>query len=168
MVEGKSTHPLPLTGSWQSRISYIHTYIHKFSSHVEGFLFAIQEQEIDTRALRKMREKNKDVRATLPMNCRLCVRTEESIFHIISSCSYLSRSLYLHARHNPVAKVVYEELRWELNDSEETTYEAPLQVTKIKEAEIWWDMPISALNKILHNRPDYDYLALRYKGVQDS
>ena len=28
MVEGKSTHPLPLTGSWQSRISYIHTYIH--------------------------------------------------------------------------------------------------------------------------------------------
>ena len=44
----------------------------KFSSHVEGFLFAIQEQEIDTRALRKMREKNKDVRATLPTNCRLC------------------------------------------------------------------------------------------------
>ena len=28
MVEGKSTHPLPLTGSWWSRISYIHTYIH--------------------------------------------------------------------------------------------------------------------------------------------
>ena len=27
MVEGKSTHPLPLTRSWQSRISYIHTYI---------------------------------------------------------------------------------------------------------------------------------------------
>ena len=26
MVEGKSTHPLPFTGSWQSRISYIHTY----------------------------------------------------------------------------------------------------------------------------------------------
>ena len=86
----------------------------KFSSHVEGFLFAIKEQEIDTRAPRKMREKNKDVRATLHMNCWLCGRTEESIFHIISSCSYLSRSLYLHARHNPVAKVVYEELRWEL------------------------------------------------------
>ena len=27
MVEGKSTHLLPLTGSWRSRISYIHTYI---------------------------------------------------------------------------------------------------------------------------------------------
>ena len=126
----------------------------KISSHVEGFLFAIQEQEIDTRALRKMREKNKDVRGPLPMNCQLCGRTEESIFHIISSCSYLSRSLYLHVRHNPVAKVVYEELRWELYDSEETTYKAPLQVTKVKETEIWWDMPISTLNKIPHNRPD--------------
>ena len=31
----------------------------KFSSHVEGFLFAIQEQEINTRALCKMREKIK-------------------------------------------------------------------------------------------------------------
>ena len=101
-----------------------------------------------------MREKNKDVRATLPMNCWLCRRTEESIFHIISSCSYLSRSLYFHARHNPVAKVVYEELRWELNDSEEKTYKAPLQVTEVKETEIWWDMPISTLNKIPHNRPN--------------
>ena len=27
MVEGKSTHPLPLTGSWGSRVSYIHTYV---------------------------------------------------------------------------------------------------------------------------------------------
>ena len=125
-----------------------------FSSHVEGFLFAIQEQEIDTRSLCKMRRKNKDVRATLPTNCQLCGRTEESIFHIISSCSYLSRSLYLHARHNPVAKVVYEELRWELNDGKETTYKAPLQVTKVKETEIWWDMPISTLKKIPHNRPN--------------
>ena len=59
-----------------------------------------------------------------------------------------SRSLYLHAKHNPVAKVVYEELRWELNDSEETTYKATPQVTKVKETEIWWSMPISTLNKI--------------------
>ena len=42
----------------------------KFSSHVEGFLFAIQEQEIDTKGLQKMREKNKDLRATMPSLCR--------------------------------------------------------------------------------------------------
>ena len=37
MVEGKSTHPLPLTGSWRSRISYIHTYIQEhFLSVVEN------------------------------------------------------------------------------------------------------------------------------------
>ena len=43
----------------------------KFSSHVEGFLFAIQEQEIDTKGLWKMREKNKDLRAMMPSLCRL-------------------------------------------------------------------------------------------------
>ena len=30
MVEGKSTHPLPLTVSWRSRISCIHAYIHVY------------------------------------------------------------------------------------------------------------------------------------------
>ena len=30
MVEGKSTHPLPLTASWRSRISCIHAYIHVY------------------------------------------------------------------------------------------------------------------------------------------
>ena len=35
MVEGKSTHPLPLTGSWRSRISYIHTYIHTYKKKIE-------------------------------------------------------------------------------------------------------------------------------------
>ena len=65
-----------------------------------------------------------------------------------------SHAITLLARHNPVAKVVYKELKWELNGSEETTYKAPSQVTKVKETEVWWDMPISTLNKIPHNRPD--------------
>ena len=38
MVEGKSTHPLPLTGSWRSRISYINTYIHTYIASISKLL----------------------------------------------------------------------------------------------------------------------------------
>ena len=112
----------------------------KFSSHVEGFLFAIQEQEIDTRGLRKMREKNKELRATIPATCRFFGRNEETTFHIISSCTYLSRSLYLHSRHNPVAKIIYDEVIADLSGTEDSNverYRQPAEVTKMKHIEIW-------------------------------
>ena len=56
----------------------------KFSSHNEGFLFAIQEQEIDTRGLRKSRKRDMAIKATMPSICRLCGKQEENIFHIIA------------------------------------------------------------------------------------
>ena len=129
----------------------------KFSSRVEGFLFAIQEQEIDTRGLRKMREKNKELRATMPATCRLCGRNEETIFHIISSCTYLSRSLYLHSRHNPVAKTICDEFIADLSGTEDSNverYRQPAQVTKMKHIELWWDYQFTTLTKLPHNRPD--------------
>ena len=54
----------------------------KLSSHVEGYLCAVQEQEIETRKLRKQREKNRDMQMKMPSVCRLCGREEETIFHI--------------------------------------------------------------------------------------
>ena len=90
----------------------------KFSSHVERFLFAIQEQEISTPAPRRMRKRDGERRAGMPIMCRLCGKQEESIFHIIAACSYLSSNLYLHARHNPVAKELYDELAHQLRQNE--------------------------------------------------
>ena len=55
----------------------------KFSSHNQGFLFAIQEQEIDTWGLRKSRERNQAIKATMPSICRLCGKQEETIFHVV-------------------------------------------------------------------------------------
>ena len=62
----------------------------KFSSHNEGFLFAVQVQEIDTRGLRKSTELNQAIKATVLSICRLCGKQEETICHVVSSCSCFS------------------------------------------------------------------------------
>ena len=75
------------------------------SSHVEGYICAIQEEEINTKLLQHKRSRD----GTNP-NCRLCHRQRESIQHIIACCPKLSASMYLPIRHNEVAKVIYENL----------------------------------------------------------
>ena len=52
-----------------------------FSSHVEGYICAVQEGEIFTRALEVKRKKD----STVNPNCRLYGRTKETIQHIIAS-----------------------------------------------------------------------------------
>ena len=76
------------------------------TSHIEGYICAIQEQEIRTRQLINKRE-NPEYNP----KCRFCKTMDESIFHILNSCSHLSTSMYLPVRHNEVAKVLYYELR---------------------------------------------------------
>ena len=129
----------------------------KFSSHNEGFLFAIQEQEVDTRGLRKSRERNQAIKATMPSICRLCGKQEETIFHVVSSCSYFSSNHYLHSRHNPVAKKPYDELISQITEVEQdqkNSRKMPQSIVKIKHLEIWWDRGVTTLTKIPHNRPD--------------
>ena len=81
-----------------------------FSSHVEGYLFSLQEQEINTRAAQKHWERNLDKRHNIDGRCRLCKQKDEDLFHIISSCSSLSNSMYLYYRHDNVGKIIYEEI----------------------------------------------------------
>ena len=129
----------------------------KFSSHNEGFLLAIQEQEIDTRGLRKSRERDIAIKATMPSICRLCGKQEENIFHIIASCSYFSSNHYLHARHNPVAKEVYHEFTTQTSGEEQNqkkSREMPSAILKVNGAEVWWDRQVTTLTKIPHNKPD--------------
>ena len=130
----------------------------KFSSHIEGYLFAIQEQEIETRILKRIRERDPLKRKEMPRLCRMCGKAEEDIFHVIASCPYLSSNLYLHYRHDPVAKALYKEITAEVGyegdaDRKTTPSELP-NVTKIGDTEIWWDHAISTATKIPHNRPD--------------
>ena len=72
------------------------------SSHFEGYIFAIQEEEINPNLLVAKRDGDRNT------NCRLCQKEKESIPHVIASCPKLSVSMYLPLRHGKVAKVIYD------------------------------------------------------------
>ena len=88
-----------LTNAWHTNST--------FSSRVEGFLCAIQEEEINTNYLKHKRSDNKQ---EVNPKCRLCHTKDESIHHVIASCPMLSASMYLPVRHDQVAKEIYRKL----------------------------------------------------------
>ena len=63
-----------LTNAWMKKSS--------FSSHMEGYLCAIQEEEISTASLKAKRSKNEDENP----NCRLCRTSRETIQHVVAAC----------------------------------------------------------------------------------
>ena len=99
-----------------------------FSFHTEGFIFAIQEEEIYTNHLAAKRDKENSKSA----KCRLCKTENETVHHIISSCPKLSASMYLQVRHNQVAKVIYDAII----NHDKTSME---EIYTDNDKEIWWD-----------------------------
>ena len=125
-----------------------------FSSHVEGYLFSLQEQEINTRAAQKRWERNLDKRRNIDGRCRLCKQKDEDLFHIISSCSSLSNSMYLYYRHDNVGKIIYEEITADEQGKVTRQCRKPPTVTHCNGKEIWWNVPLNLPNKVEHNLPD--------------
>lgn len=120
------------------------------SSHVEGYICAIQEQEIRTRQLDKKRiYKNNE---SYSGKCRYCLNCDESIFHILCSCDKLSTSLYLPVRHNEVAKELYNAIIKKYRDIDYIS--KPEQIFSTTDIEIWWDNKIRVSSAVEHNRPD--------------
>ena len=117
------------------------------SSHIEGFICAIQEQEIRTRQLINKRENPES-----NPKCRFCKVMDESIFHILNSCTHLSVSMYLPVRHNEVAKVIYNELLNKTDNTHDT--KNPESTYKNDKIELWWDKKIAVQPPVEHNRPD--------------
>ena len=117
------------------------------SSHIEGFICAIQEQEIRTRLLIHKRENPEN-----NPRCRFCHVVEESIFHILNSCSHLSVSMYLPVRHNEVAKIVYHELLRNYDIAQDS--KKPESIFRNGKVELWWDKRITVQPSVESNRPD--------------
>ena len=92
-------------------------------SHSEGYIFAIQEQEINTRALQSKRQHQED--QTFNKKCRYCHSKLEDIFHLRCSCERLSASLYLPVLHNEVSKILYNEIIKQRDDTHQpiTTFQ---------------------------------------------
>ena len=88
------------TNAWLSKV--------EMQSHTEGYICAIQEQEIYTKALKARREHPTDSNAD--KSCRHCHKSKEDIFHLLCSCEALSASLYLPVRHNEGAKIIYNSI----------------------------------------------------------
>ena len=82
----------------------------KLTSHMEGYICAIQEQELKTRDALKRREKGPPKKSQMLARCHICHKNEENIFHLICSCPHLAHTIYLNDRHNQVARIVYQEI----------------------------------------------------------
>ena len=127
------------TNAWMKKSS--------FSSHVEGYICAIQEEELQTNALKakRMPESN-----TNPL-CRLCKNSKETIQHVIACCPRLSASMYLPIRHNKVANIVYQNI---IKKSTKGDRHPIQDVFVSDDIEVWWDKKITTLSPCPHNKPD--------------
>ena len=118
------------------------------SSHIEGYIFAIQEEEINTNLLAAKRDGESNRNA----NCRLCKKEKESIQHLIASCPKLSTSMYLPLRHDKVAQVIYDTIIDCKNQKK-----GIVEIYNEGNKEIWWDKKITTIPPLKHNKPDILY-----------
>ena len=130
------------TNSWLNKL--------EIQSHAEGYICAIPEQEIYTKALKAKREHPND--ASFDKRCRHCNKSTEDIFHLLGSCEALSASLYLPVRHSEVAKVIYNSLIKIYHPDEK--YTRPCNIWRGENAELWWDYSITTTPQVKHNKPD--------------
>ena len=119
-------------------------------SHTEGYIFAMTEQEINTRALQSKREQanNRD----FDKKCRFCHSKNEDIFHILCSCSHLSASMYLPLRHDEVGKELYNAIIQHHFPTLPYIFPRPIWVHK--HIEIWWDTYVTTVPQVKNNKPD--------------
>ena len=87
-----------VTNAWMKKTS--------FSAHVEGYLCAIQEEEIATNSLKAKRSRTDDTNPT----CWLCKNNKETIQHNVAARPTLCAAMYLPLRHNKVFNVVYQNI----------------------------------------------------------
>ena len=112
------------------------------SSHVEGYV------KIATRATIKRRNKDRNNET----KCRLCKNQEETVFHVLGSCSSLSSNLYLTTRHDNIARELVREIA---NVEKPKKQRGPFPVmSHTATQEIWWNHPVPTFNKVKHNHPD--------------
>ena len=80
----------------------------KLTSHFEGYIAAIQDQEIPTKYLLNKRARDAGKEPPCDNICRLCKTNLEDVIHIISGCPFMFARYYLPMRHDMVAKTLYK------------------------------------------------------------
>ena len=122
----------------------------RLKGETESLLVAAQDQALNTRYHQRhiLGQSVKSV-------CRLCLKAEEHISHIVAGCEVLAPVEYLQ-RHNKVAGYIH----WRICKSlylpvtEKYYMHVPEKVTKMEDNVIMWDKTILTDRTILANRPD--------------
>lgn len=131
-------------------------------SETEGFMVAIQDQVIHTKNYMKHIIKDPNIQND---SCRRCRRKPETIQHVISGCSEMSQTDYLH-RHNQVAAIIHQNLSVNLKLIGEKIpyykYEPPA-VLESAQYTLYFDRSIITDKTITNNRPD---IVLRNKSTK--
>ena len=119
----------------------------KLSSHFEGYIQAIQEQEIKTKYLMRKRAIRSGKEVIVDDKCRLCRKHVEDISHVIAGCERMATRFYLPLRHDEVARSLWNRIR-QLNNKE-TAFDSNQNLSEHKEFidtcnshEYWWNVPV--------------------------
>ena len=106
------------------------------SSHVEGYILALQEQEINIRDSLKRKEKNLKKKQEMNSTCRLCRKNVETLYHVTTGCPAVSSSLYLNIRHNAIAKIIFKNIINENENTMQKIFKDPEPITVFRDLEI--------------------------------
>ena len=116
----------------------------------ESLLCAAQEQALPTNCLR-----SRIWGQSTTSKCRLCKERDETISHIVSGCSMLAGTQYLH-RHNQVAKYLHWNILRDIGVDTTNSWldHKPKEITTKGKKNILWDSYIKTDKKVGHNKPD--------------
>ena len=141
----------------------------QMTSHFEGYLGAIQDQEIATKNLKRKRQIDSSQQPTMNNKCRLCKSSVENVNHVISSSPKMSVRYYLPLRHDVLTKYVLKAVIMknhpDMKYRESTEYE---YVIKHDDVEYWWNISIKTATKVPHNKPNimiWDKLNVAYLNL---
>ena len=124
----------------------------KMTSHFEGHIAAIQEQEILTKYLINKRARDAGKKPPYDNKCCLCKTNIEDVIHIISCCPFMFVRYYLPMRYDMVAKTFYKEIIKKDRLDSEVPKEINEQeyIQKVGDNKYWCSLSINTAQKVSH------------------
>lgn len=122
----------------------------ELKKETESLIIAAQDQALRTNAIKARIDKTSD-----NSKCRLCKEKDETVDHLVSSCSKIAQTDYKE-RHDKVAKMLHWNLckKYNLPAAEQWWKHVPEKVVEDHENKILWDFKIQTDRKLAHNIPD--------------
>ena len=120
------------------------------NKQTESLIIAAQDQALRTNAIKARIDKTAESSI-----CRLCKTKDETVDHIVSGCSKIAHTDYLH-RHNRVASMIHWNLchKYKIPTAKNWWQHKPEKVVENDNAKILWDFKIQTDKHLTHNTPD--------------